>query len=88
MAEATVLVCDRCGQPVADSVILRVGNRNYVTDLCRKHLDDLMRHARVPKRGRKPKSLSSQGQRRASTQGRSRTKAAGKRRKKTAKAAR
>ena len=58
MAEALVLVCDRCGKPVADSVTLRVGNRNYVTDLCREHLDDLVRHARVPKRGRKPKSLS------------------------------
>jgi hypothetical protein len=58
MAEVVMLACDRCGKPAVESVTLKVGGRNLVIDLCRVHLDELVKGARTPKRGRKPASLS------------------------------
>jgi hypothetical protein len=58
MAEALVLVCDICGKPEASTVTFRVGNRNLQKDFCAKHLGELVRGARTPKRGRRPKSAS------------------------------
>lgn len=58
MAEALVLVCDVCGKPEASTVTFRVGNRNLQKDFCAKHLGELVRGARTPKRGRRPKSAS------------------------------
>ena len=59
MAEAFVLVCDVCGKPEATTVTFRVDNRNLQKDFCPKHLGELVRGARAPKRGRRPKSASS-----------------------------
>src|SRR6266702_4485039 len=58
MAEVVMLACDRCGKPAVESVTLKVGGRNLVIDLCRVHLDELVRGARTPKRGRKPASFT------------------------------
>jgi len=58
MAEALVLVCDRCGDAAQEAVSLRVGGRSLVIDLCKRHLDELLAGSRVPKRGRKPNTLS------------------------------
>jgi len=59
MAEALVLVCDVCGKPEASTVTFRVDSRNLQKDFCAKHLAELVRGARTPKRGRRPKSASS-----------------------------
>lgn len=58
MAEVIMLACDRCGRPAVESVSLKVSDRSLVTDLCQMHLDELIKGARVPKRGRKPATLT------------------------------
>ena len=52
MAEATTLVCDYCGRPAAETLKIRAGQRNYLLDVCSKHLDDIKSMARKPRRGR------------------------------------
>lgn len=56
MAEATVLVCDYCGREAVETLRLRIGQQNYLLDVCDKHLTAITSKARKPKRGRKPKS--------------------------------
>ncbi len=58
MAEVVVLVCDRCGSPAEETATLRVGAKNFVIDLCAKHLNELTRSARSPRRGRRPNRVS------------------------------
>jgi hypothetical protein len=64
MAEATILVCDECGRPAAESVTFRVGRRNLVKDYCQTHLQQLTRGARAPKRGRRRGAGATQPKRR------------------------
>jgi hypothetical protein len=66
MAERVVRVCDVCGDPADQSVTFRVGGRSLAQDLCDTHLQDLVRRAHAPKRGRRPKATTSAG-RKAST---------------------
>ncbi len=54
MAERTILVCDICGQPAAQTVTFRVGRRNLQKDYCSVHLQELTVGARAPRRGRRP----------------------------------
>lgn len=58
MAEAIVLICDQCGKPNASSITIRAGARNFVKDLCKEHLQALLKDTRAPRRGR-PKVASS-----------------------------
>src|SRR5437588_10737915 len=60
MGEQTILVCDVCGRPAAETVTIRVGNRNYVKDFCSTHLSELTAGARAPRRGRR-KGVASAG---------------------------
>ncbi len=53
MGERTILVCDVCGQPAAETVTLRVGRRNLVKDLCSTHVAELVAGARRPRPGRR-----------------------------------
>jgi len=57
MAERTITACDVCGEPAAQTIALRVGTRN-LKNLCQRHLAEIMKGARPPKRGRKPGSRS------------------------------
>ena len=52
MAESVVIVCDVCGDSPADTVGIKLKDRNLVKDLCTLHLSDLVKGARPPKRGR------------------------------------
>jgi hypothetical protein len=52
MAQALVVVCDVCGRPAVDTVTLRVGSRGYQKDVCQAHLDEMVKGARAPRRGR------------------------------------
>jgi hypothetical protein len=54
MAERVVVVCDVCGRPAGESVTFRIGNRTLAKDLCHTHVQELVRNARAPKRGRRP----------------------------------
>jgi len=56
MAEAVVLICDRCGRQPAETVTLLVGgqSRKRLIDLCAAHRDELLELSRAPRRG--PKS--------------------------------
>jgi hypothetical protein len=52
MAERTVLVCDVCGEVAESTVQIRVNDRTLLKDLCSKHVAELVRGTRKPKRGR------------------------------------
>ena len=53
MAERTILVCDTCGRPAAETVTVRVERGNFVKDLCSTHVDELLSGARKPRPGRR-----------------------------------
>ena len=55
MAEKVVRVCDECGDPAEESVTFKLGNRSLAKDLCRRHIQELVRNAHAPKRGRRPR---------------------------------
>jgi hypothetical protein len=58
MAEATVLVCDYCKNEAVQTLRLRIGQQNYLLDVCDRHLADITSKARKPKRGRRPKAAT------------------------------
>jgi hypothetical protein len=53
MAERTILVCDNCGRPAAETVTIKVSRGNYVKDLCSAHVNELVADARKPRPGRR-----------------------------------
>jgi hypothetical protein len=61
MAERTILVCDVCGAPAAQTVGLRVGGRSFQKDVCREHLEDMTKGARPARRGRRKGSTVAAG---------------------------
>ena len=56
MAEKTILVCDTCGKPAAETVTIKAARGNFVKDLCATHVNELVAGARRPRRGR-PKAV-------------------------------
>jgi len=56
MAEKTIVVCDECGDPASETVTVKLRRGNYLKDLCRTHVNALVKGARKPRRGRPPKS--------------------------------
>jgi hypothetical protein len=56
MAEKTILVCDTCGKPAAETVTIKAARGNFVKDLCVSHVNELVAGARRPRRGR-PKAV-------------------------------
>jgi hypothetical protein len=58
VAESVIMVCDVCGAPAQEGVIIRAGGRNFAKDLCAAHLRELISGARTPKRGRRPGSTT------------------------------
>ena len=59
MAEKTILVCDACGRPAAETVTIRVGRGNFVKDLCSTHVSEMIAGARKPRPGRRKGAVSS-----------------------------
>jgi len=57
MSEKTILVCDTCGKPAAETVTIKVARGNFVKDLCAAHVNGLVAGARRPRRGR-PKAVA------------------------------
>jgi hypothetical protein len=53
MSEKTILVCDACGKPAAETITIRVGRGNFVKDLCAAHVSELISGARRPRPGRR-----------------------------------
>lgn len=58
MAEALVLVCDYCGKSAVESLTFRVGQNNMLLDVCERHLHEITKRSRRPKRGRRPKKAT------------------------------
>lgn len=58
MAEKTILVCDQCGRPAAETATIRVARGNFVKDLCSTHVNELVAGARKPKPGRRKGSVA------------------------------
>lgn len=52
MAEKTILACDVCGKPAAETVTIKVTRGNFVKDMCAVHVNELVGGARKPRRGR------------------------------------
>jgi len=52
MAEKTILVCDTCSKPAAETVTIKTTRGNFVKDLCSSHVNELTGGARKPRRGR------------------------------------
>lgn len=53
MSEKTILVCDSCGRPAAETVTIKVARGNFVKDLCASHVNELIGGARKPRPGRR-----------------------------------
>ena len=53
MAEQTILVCDVCGRPSAETVTIKLKRGNFVKDLCATHANELVAGARRPRPGRR-----------------------------------
>ncbi len=53
MAEKTILVCDACGKPAAETVTMKTSRGNFVKDLCSTHVGELVAGARKPRPGRR-----------------------------------
>jgi hypothetical protein len=58
--EAITLVCDVCGKLATDTVMIKVGARNHLKDLCTQHLGELLQNTRAPRRGR-PRVIAAGG---------------------------
>jgi hypothetical protein len=52
MAEKTIVVCDVCGKPAAETVTIKVARGNYAKDLCAAHVTEMVAGARRPRPGR------------------------------------
>jgi hypothetical protein len=88
MSEKTILVCDACGKPAAETVTIRVGRGNFVKDLCAAHVSELIAGARKPRPGRRKGVVASPGTpRKISTRKAAGRKPTGKRRGRPRKAA-
>jgi hypothetical protein len=64
--EAITLVCDVCGKPATETVMIKVGDRNHMKDLCTQHLGELLQNTRAPRRGR-PRVLAAPAKKAAAT---------------------
>jgi hypothetical protein len=64
--EAITLVCDVCGKLATDTVMIKVGERNHLKDLCTQHLGELLQNTRAPRRGR-PKVITTAGKKGSAT---------------------
>jgi hypothetical protein len=53
MAEKTILVCDVCGRPAAETVTIKTSRGNFVKDMCSAHVAELVAGARKPRPGRR-----------------------------------
>ena len=53
MAEKTILVCDTCGRPAAETITIKVARGNFVKDLCSAHVNEAIAGARKPRPGRR-----------------------------------
>jgi hypothetical protein len=61
MAERTILVCDACGKPAIQTVGLRVAGKSLQKDVCKEHLEEVMKGARPARRGRRKGSTVAAG---------------------------
>jgi hypothetical protein len=62
MAEKTILVCDICGKPAAETVTIRVAQGNFVKDMCASHVSEMIAGARRPRPGRRKAVVASGSQ--------------------------
>jgi hypothetical protein len=61
MAERTIVVCDVCGKPAAETVTIKVARGNFAKDLCATHVTELVAGARRPRPGR-PRKVAGSGE--------------------------
>jgi hypothetical protein len=59
MAEKTILVCDVCGRPAAETVTIKASRGNFVKDMCSTHVNELVAGARKPRPGRRKGAVAS-----------------------------
>jgi hypothetical protein len=71
--EATTLICDVCGKTAAQTVTIKVGEKNHLKDLCSQHVSELLKGTRAPRRGRPKVIAAGRPKRVASKSGRKST---------------
>lgn len=69
MAEKTILVCDACGKPAAETVTMKTSRGNFVKDLCSTHVNEMVAGARKPRPGRRKGATASARPKPAATTG-------------------
>jgi hypothetical protein len=57
VAEKLMLVCDTCGNPAVETVTFRTSAGNRQRGYCARHVQELLKDSRAPKRGREPGSV-------------------------------
>lgn len=70
MAEKTILVCDVCGRPAAETITVKVSRGNFVKDMCATHVNELVAGARKPRPGRRRGAVARSTASNAKTAGR------------------
>jgi RNA polymerase primary sigma factor len=58
MAERTVIVCDVCGKPAAETITIKANSGNYAKDLCAAHVAEFIAGGRKPRPGRRKGQVS------------------------------
>ena len=76
MAEKTILVCDACGKPAAETVTMKTSRGNFVKDLCSTHVNELVAGARKPRPGRRKGTTVAAGAKPAAAKSAAKTDAA------------
>lgn len=71
MSERTILVCDACGRPAAETVTIKSSRGSLVKDLCSTHVSELVAGARKPRPGRRKGVVAGSGGGGGATNGRS-----------------
>jgi hypothetical protein len=61
VAEKTILVCDACGRPAAETITIKVSRGNFVKDMCSTHVNELVAGARRPRPGRRKGVVAKSG---------------------------
>jgi hypothetical protein len=73
MAEKTILVCDVCGRPAAETVTIKASRGNFVKDMCATHVNELVAGARKPRPGRRKGAVAKSARSSAAAAGRKTT---------------
>jgi hypothetical protein len=83
VAESVIVVCDVCGDPAEERVMIRARGQNYAKDLCGKHVSELLVGTSTPRRGRPRLGAKQSGGAKTTSSAKTKTKGTSRRRRRT-----